>query len=831
MIDYLLLAKAAMLHDIGKLCYRAGMTDDSEAYAQFGAQWLARLLPQEDERAQQLLRCVSYHRRRDLKTAGLAPDDWAYIIYLADAIAFGAEKAERTADAEFDAGLCLESVFNYFSDKETHKRYFLPKEMNIAKEINYAVRDDIKAGAEDYRRILQIIETRLKQKPLLEMYPYELLQLLEDTLYYLPLTVRKDLPRDISLYEHAKYAAALAVAIAHYCEANGITDYAAMCSDEGIAKLQDEPLFLIVSADIAGIYGFLTTPAAQAPLASMRGRSLYLEYFSQLLADEMIYHLKLTKANVIYTGGGRIYLTAPNTPQLKKELDGLAEYVNSWLLENYGNQLYVAFGTAECTPLELAGRRLGSDILARVDLEVENRKKNRYPVSVLKELFDPQSSLNAAETGTECSVCHHELSRGDEKRNDGLCSFCRSLLELGKSSFTEDRVLAICTNHAGGSAAVPGWQRPLYLKLVAAKDLEKFKAHNKILHIYSTKGGDAGEYPIMRLRRCDYFVRDAKSGRVLDAEKLAESSMGETYTGVKRLGVLMADVDAIGMALKVGFYRNDLHDPLHYLTSARQITLSSRLSFFFKVILNKIFKGEAQTASGKGRPPFRLFNKPKQSWRNIHVIYSGGDNIFLLGAWDDVVEVAVDIHRAFTAYTSGKLAFSAGIGVFTPDFPMSQMFIQAALLKKTAKNVPGTGKIALFGQGADFVSGPGESLAHVYDWDDFETQVCAGKLQFLTDKLSFGLNTVPGKIKTDRNTLYKLHGVLASAGGKFNLAEFAYAVALLEPRQDSAEATEVYNELRRALYGWALDKEGRRQLLTALELLIYSLPNAPKEDF
>ena len=81
---------------------------------------------------------------------------------------------------------------------------------------------------------------------------------------------------------------------------------------------------------------------------------------------------------------------------------------------------------------------------------------------MLKELFDPQSSLNAAETGTECSVCHHELSRGDENRNDGLCSFCRSLLELGKSSFTEDRVLAICTNHAGGSAAVPGWQRPLY---------------------------------------------------------------------------------------------------------------------------------------------------------------------------------------------------------------------------------------------------------------------------------------------------------------------------------------------------------------------------------
>lgn len=238
-----------------------------------------------------------------------------------------------------------------------------------------------------------------------------------------------------------------------------------------------------------------------------------------------------------------------------------------------------------------------------------------------------------------------------------------------------------------------------------------------------------------------------------------------------------------------------------------------------------------QNASGKVTPVFRLFSKPKQLWRNIHVIYSGGDNIFLLGAWDDVVEVAVDIHRAFESYTNGKLAFSAGIGMFTPDFPVSQMFIQAQLLKKTAKNVPGTGKIALFGQNADYVSGPEGGLAHVYDWNVFEKQVCGEKLNFLTNNLSFGIAAVPGKIKADRNTLYKLHGVLAAAAGRFNLAQFAYAVALLEPKSENAAQAEIYNNLRSRLYAWALDTEGRRQLLTALELLIYSLPNAPKEDF
>ncbi len=831
MIDYTLLAKAALLHDIGKMCYRAGMTVEAETYPKFGAEWLARLLPESDARAQQILRCISHHRRRDFESAELADNDLAYIIYLADSVAFGAEKTERLPEDKFDISLCLESVFNYFSDNDTYKRYFLPKEINISKEINYAVRDDIKAAPEDYAKLLKTIENKLKQKPLLEMPVHELLQLLEDTLYYLPLTVRQDLPRDISLWEHVKITAALAVSIAHYFEAEGITDYAAVCRRQELEQIQNEPLFLIVSADIAGIYGFLTAPAVQSPLASMRGRSMYLEFFSQIIAEELVNYLKLCRANIIYTGGGRLYLIAPNTEQMRQDLDAFTEYINGWLLQNFGTQLYVSLGAAEFTPVELVGRQIGSDVLARADLQVENNKKNRYSEAVLADLFNPESSFNKKVEASECCMCHRYVTDADEGRKDGLCQNCRALLELGKASFLDDRVLAVCTNRITGCAAVPGYKRVLYLKVMAAKELEKFKQHNKIVYLYSNKGGVSDKSLYFRIRRCDYCVRDPKTGRVPDMEELAAKSMGETYTGVKRLGVLMADVDAIGIALKAGFYRNDLPDPLRYLTLARQAAFSGRLSFFFKIILDKIFKGSVQNASGKVTQQFRLFNKPKQQWRNIHVIYSGGDNIFLLGAWDDVVEVAVDIHRAFEGYTNGKLAFSAGIGMFTPDFPISQMFIQAELLKKAAKDVPGTGKIALFGQNADYVSGPEGGLMHVYDWGVFEKDVCAGKLGFLLEHLSFGTAAAAGRIKADRDTLYKLHAVLTSPEGKFNLAHFAYAVALLEPKTDNTETAEVYNTLRSRLYAWALDTEGRRQLLTALELLIYSLPNAPKEDF
>ena len=90
--------------------------------------------------------------------------------------------------------------------------------------------------------------------------------------------------------------------------------------------------------------------------------------------------------------------------------------------------------TATRKRLELVGRQLGSDVMARADLQVENNKKNRYSEAVLAGLFDPESSFNHNEAASECCVCHRNVAAADEGRKDGLCSNCRALLELGKAS-------------------------------------------------------------------------------------------------------------------------------------------------------------------------------------------------------------------------------------------------------------------------------------------------------------------------------------------------------------------------------------------------------------
>ena len=73
-----LVVKGAILHDIGKLCQRA--TKERRKHSFIGADFLAKFSDKTEE-YRQLLRCVKYHHGEELKTANLACDDLAYVVY------------------------------------------------------------------------------------------------------------------------------------------------------------------------------------------------------------------------------------------------------------------------------------------------------------------------------------------------------------------------------------------------------------------------------------------------------------------------------------------------------------------------------------------------------------------------------------------------------------------------------------------------------------------------------------------------------------------------------------------------------------------------------
>ena len=104
----------ALLHDAGKIIYRAGI--ESGNHSACGAKWLSGVLGGRGD-FRGILDCVRYHHASQLRSVKLDADSPAYIVYIADNIAAGADRRtndeeEGTDCAYFDRNTPLSPVFN-----------------------------------------------------------------------------------------------------------------------------------------------------------------------------------------------------------------------------------------------------------------------------------------------------------------------------------------------------------------------------------------------------------------------------------------------------------------------------------------------------------------------------------------------------------------------------------------------------------------------------------------------------------------------------------------------------------------------------------------------
>lgn len=115
-------ALASLLHDVGKVNYRAG--GEKKSHSLLGSDFL-RPFCEGSEAGGAILRCVRYHHGRDLSGARLAVDDLAYLVYEADNIAAGADRRDKADGKEtfsFDPSICLENVFNVFEGTKKEEK-------------------------------------------------------------------------------------------------------------------------------------------------------------------------------------------------------------------------------------------------------------------------------------------------------------------------------------------------------------------------------------------------------------------------------------------------------------------------------------------------------------------------------------------------------------------------------------------------------------------------------------------------------------------------------------------------------------------------------------
>ena len=164
-----------------------------------------------------------------------------------------------------------------------------------------------------------------------------------------------------------------------------------------------------------------------------------------------------------------------------------------------------------------------------------------------------------------------------------------------------------------------------------------------------------------------------------------------------------ADVDNLGQAFVAGF------DSMNQ-TLSRAATFSRKLSLFFKLHINSILKNGV----------FSIDDSDSSS-RNVAIIYSGGDDVFVVGAWKDVLEFGVDLYNAFRVFTQGTLTLSAGFGLFKTSYPISYIASQTGGLEDISKNLDGKNAITLFDEN------------HSYHWTSFINDVIGEKFTVIRE--------------------------------------------------------------------------------------------------
>ena len=818
-----ILIKGALLHDIGKVCYRA--MNKRINHSKLGGDFLEQYLKSNEE-TERLLNCVRYHHKDYLQKAKLDKNDLAYIVYEADNIASGMDRRENEGEEKgFDPKLNLDSIFSvFYSDKEiqvANKYPLIYKDIN--KSFNYPRTDISLATNSNYEALLNKIKSHFITKDISQISINQLLQIIEEGFSYVPSSTNRAEVCDISLYVHSKITSAVASCMKLYFDEQQIQDYKKYCFNSGSKIFRNEKIYLLVSGDISGIQDFIYTIPSKGALKTLRGRSLYIDLLLEEFIDEYLEQIGLSRANVLYSGGGHFYILAPNIEDTKKSIDKLQAKMNRWLMENIGINLYLAIGMAECSANNLMKSEAQGNLFAIVNKKLKDDKTIRYSKDedFLEYIFNVEKEKDTAKK--ECNICHNLVDKLWKYNSDEeiACEFCLNLYKLGQDILTQDLVFVISEEKIDGGIKIFGKDKDLYMYAVNIEDIDMFKG--KILRIYSKNNLLESDLAI-RLYLADYSAKN-ENDEVMTFDDLAKSSC-KTDKGIKILGVLRLDVDDLGIAFSSGFVsdKDKIEDNLRYATLSRYADLSKDISMFFKVAINKICAGDLIGCVDFEEKAFNIFGIAKAQKRKVNIIYAGGDDLFLVGAWDEVLEVAIDINRAFKQFTNGKLTLSAGMAMFSPTYPISKMAEIAGLLVQMSKNRKDKNSIALFGMETNLKANGQLECKHIYTWVDFEMKVCKEKMNYLLARLSFDGDKF-NKLSVGKSLIYRLMDLIQLADeDKLNIARFAYVLARMQPKQDKDEQKrKVYEDFVSKMYQWINNNEDKKQLATALNLLVYYL--------
>lgn len=365
---------------------------------------------------------------------------------------------------------------------------------------------------------------------------------------------------------------------------------------------------ILIGGDVCGIQKYIYQIVSEYAAKSLKGRSFYVH----LLTDAIVRYLKdnLQGAELVYNSGGSFFIIAPK--EQETALDTLIKNIEDKLWARHRTSLYVA--------------------ITNVDLDtqnIENGLNERFA-----ELFDKRDRkkfnkfANKISTDYETFFTPHSMGCNND------------VDEITGEYFTDDNDK---TEILGNN------NKMIRVRKITNKQIELGKKlrNAKFLTISSGEGGDFDflgyqytlnkehgeiEFNAENVDRPYYYAGSSWNFETFDT--LCQSKGEDDF---KRLGVLRMDVDNLGEKFQNFTKFKDFQE------------LSQKLDKFFGKTLDD--------------------TKNSKYSNSVFIIYSGGDDVFAVGDWEDIISFAEDVHDDFVKEFEG-FTISAGVSLITLKFPI-----------------------------------------------------------------------------------------------------------------------------------------------------------------
>jgi CRISPR-associated protein Csm1 len=518
-----------------------------------------------------------------------------------------------------------------------------------------------------------------------------------------------NIPADVSLYDHSKTTAALAVALWRYHEYHH-TDKQSLVKTLSSNDDYNDQKFLMIQGDLAGIQDFIFSSGGESSKFAaklLRGRSAMVSLLSETASLHILDKLGLPSTSQVINAAGKFIILSENTPATVTLLEQAKQTINQWFIKHsYGRaSLSLAWLPVSSQDFIINKDNSGGigaimknlfSLLEKQKLQGLSLLSNDTPTAFTNYLdaFTDENGSRAVcaldgkspatrqkdnvwiselvfdqiQIGDALTQKSNEKKRGDIgqrlliSRNPIECR----VGQIGLNTVFFDFYLTfVGDNFTDGEFAALVKQNKILgmwdLSLPIDGTSPLFNGYTrKNVNGYVALTDAAVNYESSKYKRLDDEANRLEVGRVKPLDMLADEDRqpindalaiaeghyeAQKYKGLSALHTLKGDIDNLGLIFQKG-----LEKP----TFAKMAALSRQVDSFFSIYLPYLCQTQ---------------------FKNTYTVFAGGDDFFLIGPWHSQMRLAGAMREAFGRYVAGNsnLSFSAGFYASKPGSPIAHL--------------------------------------------------------------------------------------------------------------------------------------------------------------